>query len=204
MRRQSRYGDLEQVLQQYLSKVDPWSNNGQEVALLMRYAQLLANHWKNGLSWLFFSGMGMLGLWGFGLVLFMFIDNPPWLDLIDQGQFLLYSVGFLVQPMYVLLQDRHITTIPYRGMLICATLLCFTLCALLSGGYVFANFVVSPDIRPKTAHLRYIGVAILLFSVGIGFLVTIAVEEKQDFDIDESSQAGVRRLDELIPEGSIE
>ncbi len=169
----------------------------------MHYIKLLVKHWGNGLFWLAYSFMGMLGLWGFGLVLFMFIENPPWLDLIDRGQFLLYSVGFLVQPMYVLLQDLHITTIPYRAVLICSTLFCFTLCVLLSAGYVFANFSVSSDIKPNTALLRYVGVGVLLLSVVIGFLVTIAVEGRVSFDPRESSQTGVRRLEDRIPEGPV-
>lgn len=169
----------------------------------MHYLELLVNHWKNGLLWLFYSGMGMLGLWGFGLILFMFIDNPPWLELIDRGQFLLYSVGFLVQPMYVLLQDRQITTVPYRGFLICSTLFCFTLCVLLSGGYVFANFSVSQNISPNAALLRYVGVGVLLLSVLIGFLVTIAVEGRENFDPRQSARTGLRSLEERIPEGPV-
>ena len=84
----------------------------------MIYMQLLLAHWANGMYWLFWNVLAMLGLWGAGLIIFTFLENAPWLELVDRGQFFLYSVGFLGQGMYVLTKEHKITTIPNRQLLV--------------------------------------------------------------------------------------
>ena len=94
----------------------------------MSYLQLLAVHWTNGLYWLFWNALAMLGLWGAWLAIFVFLENPPWLALVDRGQFFLYSVGFLGQSMYVLTKEHKITTIPHRRFLISLAVSSFLIC----------------------------------------------------------------------------
>ena len=166
----------------------------------MSYTQLLVAHWANGISWLFWNFLAMLGLWGAGLIIFIFLKNPPWLELVDRGQFFLYSVGFLGQAMYVLTKDHKITTIPYRRLLVCLAVSCFLFCTLVFAGYVLSNFADSPDIKANPAILRYTGVSILLLSMAMGFLVTLAAEERGDVDFSELGQKGLLRLQEQIPE----
>ncbi len=143
----------------------------------------------------------MLGLWAAGLVIFLFLEHPPWLQLIDRGQFFLYSVGFLGQAMYILTKERRITTIPHRRLMVSVTVSCLIICTLLFCGNVLSNFSDSPDIIARTALLRYIGLTVLLSSVTIGFLVTIAAEERDNVDLHKLGQAGVRRLENQITQG---
>lgn len=166
----------------------------------MSYKQLIVAHWANGIFWLSSNVLAMLGLWGAGLVIFTFLENPPWLDLVDKGQFFLYSVGFLGQAMYVLTMDHKIKTIPHRRPLIYLTVLLFLICTLFFAGYVLSNSAVSPDIKDNLSILRYIGLSILLLSMAVGFLVTIAAEERGDVDFSQLGQQGVLRLQEQIPE----
>ena len=169
----------------------------------MSYIRLFSAHWKNSIAWLVCGGAGMLGLWGAGLLVFFFLQNPPWLQLFDRGQFFLYSVGFLSQAMYILTKERKITTIPHRGTLFCCTAVTFLVCTLMFAGYVFANFADSANINARTVALRWVGLSVLVVSVAIGFLVTIANEERTDVDIPELGQSGVRRLEDQIPEGPV-
>ena len=166
----------------------------------MSYTQLLVDNWTNGIAWLFWNIMAMLGLWGGGLAIFFFLENPPWLELVDRGQFFLYSVGFLGQAMFILTKEHKITTIPHRRVLVCSTVLCFVICTLLFVGYVFSNFSGGPGIKANPELLRYTGLSILLFSMAVGFLVIIAAEERDAVDISHLGQTGVRRLEEQIPE----
>ena len=166
----------------------------------MSYMQLLVAHWANGMYWLFWNVLAMLGLWGAGLTIFTFLENAPWLELVDRGQFFLYSVGFLGQGMYVLTKEHRITTIPNRRLLVSLTVSCFLICTLFFAGFVLSNFSNSPDINPNPAILRYVGFFILLVSMALGFLVTLAAEERGDIDFSRLGQQGVRRLEEQIPE----
>lgn len=166
----------------------------------MSYKRLLTDHWANGFAWLFWNAMGMFGLWAAGLVIFLFLENPPWLKLIDRGQFFLYSVGFLGQAMYILTKELKITTIPHRRLLVSATVSCLIICTLLFGGNVLSNFSDSSDITTRTALLRYIGLSVLLSSITIGFLVTIAAEERGNADFSDLGKTGVRRLNDQITE----
>jgi len=165
----------------------------------MTYKELLIAHWTNGIAWLFWNILAMLGLWGTGLTIFVFLEDPPWLELVDRGQFFLYSVGYLGQAMYILTKERKITTIPHRRQLESFTVLCFLICTTLFVGFVLSNFLVGPDIKANPALLRYMGLAILLLSMTVGFLVTIAAEERE-VDIPQWGQTGVRNLEEQIPE----
>ena len=166
----------------------------------MSYKQLLMDHWTNGIAWLFWNILAMLGLWGTGLTIFVFLEDPPWLELVDRGQFFLYSVGFLGHAMYILTKERKITIIPHRRQLESFTVLFFLICTLLFVGFVLSNFYDGPGIKANPALLRYSGLTILLLSMAVGFLVTIAAEERDDVDFSQLGQTGVRRLEEQIPE----
>ena len=169
----------------------------------MSYKELLIKHWGHGLWWLFCSTVAMLGLWGTGLAVFFFLENPPWLQLVDRGQFFLYSVGFLGHALYILTKDFRVSTIPLRRVLLGSTLGCLLVCTVIFGGSVLSNFSGEPEVS-RVAVLRYLGLAILLFSVFIGFLVNIADEERGPVDYPALGETGVRRLEGLIPEGSEE
>ena len=160
--------------------------------------------WKEPLAvggkWLLWNFVAMLGLWGTGLLVFFFFDNPQWLELIDRGQLFLYSAGFLGQAMFILFKDLKITTFPLRGTLIAFTLVCFFLCILFFCGYVFTDFSNSPDIIPRATELRFIGLGFLLASMFIGLAVIIAAEQRSDVDYSELGRAGVSRLGRRVAE----
>ena len=160
--------------------------------------------WKDPLTvggkWLFWNFVAMLGLWGTGLLVFFFFDNPLWLELIDRGQLFLYSAGFLGQAMFILIKDLKITTFPLRDTLIGLTLVCFFLCILFFCGYVFTDFSNSPDIIPRTTELRFIGLGFLLASMVIGLAVIIAAENQSDVDYSERERARISRLGRRVAE----
>ena len=168
----------------------------------MSYIRLLASNWTNIIAWLFWNVVAMAGLWGTGLIIFFFLDNTLWLQLIDRGQLFLYSFGFLAQAMYVLSRDNKITTIPFRWVLLGCTVVCFLWCTMLFSGNVFWHLSDSSDINARTTDLRYVGLFSLLFSMTIGLLVTISAEVRGEVDFPALVQTGVRRLEEKIPEGS--
>ena len=158
--------------------------------------------WKDPLAvggkWLFWNFVAMLGLWGTGLLVFFFFENPRWLQFIDRGQLFLYSAGFLGQAMFILMKDLKITTFPLRGTLIGLTLGCFFLCILFFCGYVFADFSDSSDIKPRTTELLFIGLGFLLASMVIGLAVIIAAENQSEADYAKAERARIGRLDRRV------
>ena len=83
----------------------------------MSFFEALRTHWQSGVHWLSYNVLGMVGLWGAALLLFALHDDAPWLQLIDQGQPFLYSVGFLTPALYSLQKERKITSFPFRPVL---------------------------------------------------------------------------------------
>ena len=166
----------------------------------MSYIQLLVAHWADGLFWLFWNIFAMLGLWGTGLTIFYFLETPSWFELVDKGQFLLYSVGFLGQAMFILTKEYKITTIPHRRTLVCFTVFCFAICILLFVGVVLSSFNDGTGNGGNLVLLRYTGFSILIFSMSVGFLVTIAAEARDSVDIPSLGETGVQRLKDQIPE----
>ena len=155
-------------------------------------------HWKSGVSWLGWNFLGMLGLWGAGSLVFSFLDNAPWLELVDRGQLFLYSVGVLAQVMYILTKERKITTLPGRSVLIYLCFACFMLCTLLFSGTVLTNFAESPDIVPKIAFLRILGFITFAASMAVGIWVTMAAEERQDLDLEKLRQKNIELLGDKV------
>ena len=170
----------------------------------MAYMQLLAVHWKDAVFWLLWNLAAMVGLWGTGLAIFFFLENPLWLQLFDKGQLFLYSAGFLGQAMYILSKEYETRIIPYRRALVWCTVVCFGVCVLLFCGSVLSNFSDGPSNTTRTEVLRYAGLCVLLFSIFIGLLVTIADEGRGVMDYARLANTGVLRLEKLIPEGSEE
>ena len=165
----------------------------------MGFQSILRANWKSGVAWLSWNLLGMLGLWGGGVLVFLFLKNPPWLQLIDRGQFFLYSVGFLAPALYALQKERRITMIPFRGILTFSAVAALLVCALAFAGMLFVTFTDSPDIESRSSLTRYLGIGTLVGSTVIGFLVAVVAEERQDFDYAKMTEARVRsRLDSEI------
>ena len=165
----------------------------------MGFRTILLDNWKSGVAWLSWNLLGMLGLWGGGVLVFLFLKNPPWLQLIDRGQFFLYSVGFLAPAMYVLQKEHQITSIPFRGILTFSAVAALLVCALAFSGMLFVTFTDSPDIESNSSLARFLGVGVLVSSTVIGFLVAVVAEERRDFDYAEINEARIRsQLDSEI------
>ena len=165
----------------------------------MGYLSIFVGHWKDGVFWLSWNLLCMIGLWAVGALVFLFFENPPWFELFDRGQFFLYSVGLLGQAMYILTKEREITTIPQRPTFIILSVLSLLVCAVFFIATVLSNFTNSPDIVPRTTILRFIGIATFSVSMLIGFFVTIADEKRTDVDFSALSQKDLRRLEDMIP-----
>lgn len=167
----------------------------------MGFGALAKYSWGSGFHWFVWNAFGMLGLWGGGLLVFyIFLKNPPWLELVDRGQFLLYSVGFLAPAMYLLVKERQITTIPFRTPLIFFWVVDLFVCGLLYSGTILGTFTESPDVVPRLSILRYLGAATLVTSMIIGFLVVVATEAREDVDLTDLRDEGLRRLDRDFPD----
>ena len=54
--------------------------------------EMRLEHLGSGARWLSCNVIGLVGLWGGGC-LFFFLADPPWGELIDRGQFFVYSMG---------------------------------------------------------------------------------------------------------------
>lgn len=159
---------------------------------------MLAEHWKSGVSWLGWNCLGMLGIWGTGSLLLFFLNDPPWFQLMDGGQLLLYSVGMLAQVIYILTKERKITEVPYRSLLIFLSFSCFLVCAVLFSGTVLTNFTDSPDLEPRIWLMRSLSMVTFVASITVGVMVTIAAEERQEVDIPRLIGANMSRLDDKV------
>ena len=100
----------------------------------------IVEHWKSGAMWLGWNLMGMLGLWGAGCLVFFYLDNAPWFELVDRGQFFLYSVGVLGQAMYILTKEKKITTLPLRSLFTFLSVAVLLMCTLFFAGTMLSNF----------------------------------------------------------------
>lgn len=140
----------------------------------------------------------MLGLWTAGCLIFFFLASPPWLQLIDRGQFFLYSVGFLGQALYVLTKERKITHIPYRPQLTFASVVALLMCAVIFSGTVLSNFTNSPDIVPRMLLLRTLGIFTFIISMLVGMLAMMVDEDRDTFDFNELSDSSGSRLEERV------
>ena len=165
---------------------------------LLATREILAEHWRSGALWLGWNLMGMLGLWGAACLIFLFHENAPWLELVDRGQFFLYSVGALGQVMYILTKEREITTLPQRSLLTYFSVGCLLLCTLLFSGTVLSSFADNTLIEPRMWILRLLGLATFVASLTMGFAVTIVAEEREEVDFAKLSQQSVSRLETKI------
>ena len=129
---------------------------------------MFRRHWRTGGRWVFWNGVGMVGLWGVGWVAFLFLVDTPWSELVDRGQFFLYSVGTLVQVMYLLTKDKKITTFPQRSLLTSISVLFLMMCAVLFGATVLSNLTEITVVESKVGWLRWSGVGIFLASMLVG------------------------------------
>ena len=68
----------------------------------------------SGSEWAAYTIIGMVGLWGILLVFPIFVDDPPYLEVVDRGQLFLYSVGFLMSSLYLVQRDWTTTFLPHR------------------------------------------------------------------------------------------
>ncbi len=149
--------------------------------------------------WVGWNLLGMLGLWGTAAAAYFFLDANPWLQLFDRGQFFLYSVGILVQVLYILTKEWKITTLPGRRVLFMVSLFCFMVCVAFFTGTVLANEADSPSIVPKIELLRWLGIGMLCFSMVVGLIVTIVAENREQLIMSTFSQQNIDRLASRLP-----
>ena len=163
-----------------------------------RKAKLVAHwaaFWSGAGRWLAYNLLGMVGLWGGSVLFLMFLNNPPWFELVDRGQLFLYSVGFMTSSLYVLTKERRTTTFPHREPLSLGCYVAILFSVLLFAGITLSTLSDSPDIRPSTTALRYFGFATLSASVVIGYLVAKYEEERGPVDLEELRQLAVDQLE---------
>ena len=158
----------------------------------------LPEHWQSGFWWLCWNFAGMLGLWGVGWLIFFFLEDAQWLELVDGGQLFLYSVGVLAQVMYILTKERKITTLPMRSFLTYMTVVCLLMSTLLFSGTVLSNFAELAIVESKLWVLRLLGIITFVASISMGFAVTIAAEDREDVDLGKLSEQNVSRLADRI------
>lgn len=158
----------------------------------------IVEHWKSGAMWLGWNLMGMLGLWGAGCLVFFYLDNAPWFELVDRGQFFLYSVGVLGQAMYILTKEKKITTLPLRSLFTFLSVAVLLMCTLFFAGTMLSNFTDIIIVESKMWYLRSLGLVTFVASMLIGFFVTIAAEDRQEVDMDDLNQQSIRRLGDRI------
>ena len=161
---------------------------------------VIAEHWKSGVFWLIWNLVGMLGLWATGGLIFFFLDNPPWFELIDRGQFFLYSVGVLGQVMYILNKERKITKLPLRSWISTPSVVCLLVCTVLFSGTVLSDFTDITVGEQKISWLRWAGLGTFLASLSIGLVAAIAAEDRQGVDMEEIGKRNYRRLEARIPD----
>ena len=154
-------------------------------------------HWGSGARWLSCNVIGLVGLWGGGC-LFFFLTDPPWGELIDRGQFFVYSMGVLAQVIYILTKELKITRLPLRNPLLIFSIIWILLCAFLYSGTFLSYIIGSSAIVAKLWLLRPVGVTLFMVSMLVGFLVTIVAENRQDVDIEEISRRNIASLDDRV------
>lgn len=147
-----------------------------------------------GRQWLFFNVVGMLSLWGAGLLYTFFIENPPWARLIDGGQLFLYSLGFLSSSLYVVLKDGDTTAFPNRGLFTGVIVLLALASALLIAGFTLSDVV--DGFAPQLAKLRWVGFVVLALSMFVGYSVANSEDDRKYFDFQSAGEKRRIQLDE--------
>lgn len=168
--------------------------------------KLLRKHWKNVALWSFWNLVGMFTLWVTGSVLFFFIEHPEWVQLLDKGQFFVYSVGILVQVMYIVIKERTITIIPYRSLLTSAAAATLLFCTLLFCGTVLSSIGDNAIVSSRLWVLRLLSIVMFIGSILLGAFATVMEEERQEIDMSDLSQQSYQRLEnkveDQLPESS--
>ena len=169
----------------------------------MRRLREAFNRAGSGRQWLFFNVLGMLSLWGAGLLYTFLIDKPPWARLIDGGQLFLYSLGFLSSSLYVVLKDGDTSTFPKRGLLTGVILILAFACAFLIAGVTLSDVV--EGFAPKLAELRWVGFVVLVCSMAVGSIVARLENDRDYFDPQSAGEQRRMRLDRQLDQfGSLE
>ncbi len=158
---------------------------------------MLLEHWGSGARWLGCNAIGLVGLWGSGCLLF-FLTDPPWGELIDRGQFFVYSMGVLAQVIFILTKELKITTLPMRSPFLIFSIIWMLLCVFLYSGTFLSYIVDSPAIVARLWLLRPLGMSLFAISKLVGLLVTIIAENRQDVDLEEINRRNVSSLDDRV------
>ena len=168
--------------------------------------RIILEKWSSGAYWLLCNVVGMASLWVGAFLLLFFLAEPPWGELIDRGQFFLYSTGVLAQAIYILTKDLQITILPHRQLLLVCSGIAALVCLVLYTGTFFTYFTDSSMINTQLWLLRTVGLVFFAGSMVLGFFVATAAEHREDIDIEQLRNRRVSRLDDMVSEnmGKIE
>ena len=136
----------------------------------------------SGSEWAAYTITGMVGLWGVLLVFPIFVDDPPYLEVVDRGQLFLYSVGFLMSSLYLVQRDWTTTFLPHRSGLRTACIFVLILSMIMFASVTLAS--TTNDLNPPEGVMAIIGVIALAISLVIGYMIARAEAARESFDID--------------------
>ena len=94
------------------------------------------DNWNHAWHRLRFNLVGGVGLWGAGLLGLVFTEGPELSELVDNGQVILFSMGFLAPSLADLSEDIRIRAFPYRSILLFGSFFILIVGALLFAGAV--------------------------------------------------------------------
>ena len=158
----------------------------------------LSERWQSGVLWLGWNLLGMLGLWAVGCFVFFYLDPVPWFKLVDKGQLFAYSVGFLVQAMYILTKEARITALPHRPWITLGTVCCLLLCAVFFMGTIQTEITDNSVIADRIWWFRSLSIVIFTISMAMGVWVTVAAQDTDLVDIEKLSQSNIDRFEDSV------
>lgn len=159
-----------------------------------RLWKALTTNWSSGFHWLVWSLIGMIGLWGFAVVVVAYYHPTSWLTPFDHGELFVYGAGFVAPCMYTIQKERKVTQFPFRAFLSCVCTIMLVVGIVFFAASAVTGLSNTPELIPKPLVMRYVGLGFLGSCMVLGFLIVILEELRADINVHALNTLGEEKL----------
>jgi hypothetical protein len=176
------------------------------VTLISSLRSTTPAHWTEAASWLGFRILGgLVPIWGQIILLTLFSRPFSIFDLLNHGEFVLYSSAFIAPSLYIVIKDfREIKFVRRQLFVLLAGF------ALFVSALVYAGLVTVTSFSDQLEALRHVvnekfllwvSLAILPLSVIYAYLVTVLDNQRSDpnirAEVEDKQKQLEKKFDEL-------
>jgi hypothetical protein len=158
------------------------------VTLISSLRSTTQDHWSEASSWLGFTTLGgLVPIWGQIILLMLFSRPFSIFDLLNHGEFVLYSSAFVAPALYLVIKDFRETKFVRRQLFVLTAGFVLFVSALVYAGLVavlnFSGQLATLQHVINESFLLWVSLLMLPFSVLYAFLVTVLDNQRSDPNI---------------------